>query len=74
MKALEPIANWRKPSRSLPAAAEEKPSVRNHEPVRPTKTPSPSTPAAALRYQHAAADRDQAIAAALSALANGREA
>ena len=33
-----------------------------------------STPAAALRYQHAAADRDKAIAAALSALANGREA
>ncbi|MDI9629575.1 MAG: site-specific integrase [Acidobacteriota bacterium] len=31
-----------------------------------------STPAAALRYQHAAADRDKAIAAALSALANGK--
>jgi integrase len=28
-----------------------------------------STPAAAMRYQHAAADRDQAIAAALSRLA-----
>ena len=30
-----------------------------------------STPAAALRYQHAAQDRDQEIAAALSALATG---
>jgi hypothetical protein len=30
-----------------------------------------STPAAAMRYQHAAADRDKAIAAALSELAGG---
>jgi integrase len=30
-----------------------------------------STPAAALRYQHAAADRDRQIAAALSKLADG---
>ena len=30
-----------------------------------------STPGAALRYQHAAADRDQVIADALSALVTG---